>query len=243
MNATKTGLSERSVRATARLAAALNILSAIPDGFSVNILQKLAVRNDAAATAANILHSEGLFRLGFVADFLAIVIFVASEVLLYTILKPAGKRSALFLLVLVLIGSAIQAMADAQDLAALILLKGGAGLSALPQAHAQSLALLFLRLHSYDYVVALFFFGCSSLVTASLVLRSTFVPRALGPLMTIDGLGFLTFSLGTLLSLPFAAHLYPYVPFATAAIGEGIFFLWLLIRSVNAERWLEQAAA
>ena len=60
--------------------------------------------------------------------------------------------------------------------------------------------------------------------------------------MMIDGLGFLTFSLASFLSPPLAARLYPYIPFGTA-LGEAALFLWLIIRSVNTERWQEQAAA
>ena len=244
MRPTKSGWTgARSVRASARWAAVLNILSAVPDGFSVTVLQKSFVRGDAAATAANILGSEGLFRLGFVADLVAILIFVASAVLLYEIFRPAGRRSALLFLVLLLMGAAFQALECIQDLAALVLLKGGAGMSALPMAQANALALMFLRLHSFNYVLALLFIGCSSLVMGSLVLRSTFVPRIIGPFMMVDGLGYLTYSLASFLSPPLVTHLYPYVPFVTALLGEGALFLWLIIKSVNAERWQEQAAA
>ena len=37
-------------------------------------------------------------------------------------------------------------------------------------------------------------------------------------------------------------RIFPYIPLVTASIGEGAFFLWLLIRSVDAERLREQAA-
>ena len=57
-----------SLIATARLAGALNVLSAVPDGFSVTVMRKLVVRADAAATATNILHSVDLYRLVVVAD-------------------------------------------------------------------------------------------------------------------------------------------------------------------------------
>jgi hypothetical protein len=231
-----------AVRASARWAAALNLLSAVPDGFSVTVLQKSVVRGDAAATAARILGSEGLFRLGFVADLVAILIFVASAVLLYELFRPAGRRSALLFLVFISMGAAFQALECIQDLAALVLLRGGAGMSALPSAQANALALLFLRLHSFNYLLALLFIGCSSLVMGTLVLRSTFVPRIIAPLMMIDGLGYLTFSLASFLFPPLITHIYPYVPFATACLGEGALFLWLIIKSVNAERWQEQAA-
>ena len=230
-----------SVRAAGRLAGALNFLCAVPAGFSVFVLRKLVVRSDAPATAANILGSEGLFRMGFVADLVALLIFVAAAVLLYDVFRPAGRRSALFVLVLMSMGAGFQALESIQDLAALTLLEGGAGRGALPSAQASALALVFIRLHLYNYDLALLFFGCSSLVIASLILRSTFLPRVLGPFMMIDGLGYLTFSLATFLSPPLVTRFYPYVPFGTA-IGEGVLFLWLIIKSVDVERWREQAA-
>jgi uncharacterized protein DUF4386 len=206
-------------------------------------VRRLFVRDDAAATAANILGSEGLFRSAFVADLAAILLFIASGVLLYEIFKPASRRLALLFLVLLVGGSVIQALNCLQDLAALLVLKGGPGLSALPSAQANALAFLFLKLHGLSFDLALFFIGSSSLVLGSLVLRSTFVPRIIGPLMVIDGLGYLTFSLATFLSPPFAARLYPVLPFMTALLGEGALMLWLVVKGVNAERWQDQAAA
>jgi hypothetical protein len=61
--------------------------------------------------------------------------------------------------------------------------------------------------------------------------------------MMIDGLGYLTFTLAAFLSPPFATGIYPYVPFITAALGEGALMLWLIVKGVNAERWQQQAAA
>src|SRR5438034_6653570 len=138
---------DRSLRNTARMAAVLNILSAVPDGFSVSTLSKLVVRGDAAATAANILGSERLFRLGFVADLFALLFFIASAVLLYEVFRPASRRAALLFLVLMAMGTIRQALESVHDLAALVLLKGGVGMSALPSAQANAMALLFLSLH------------------------------------------------------------------------------------------------
>jgi len=62
-------------------------------------------------------------------------------------------------------------------------------------------------------------------------------------IFSLDGLGYLTFSLANFLSPPLVTRVYPYIPFGTAFLGEGALFLWLIIKSVNAERWQEQAAA
>jgi hypothetical protein len=57
------------------------------------------------------------------------------------------------------------------------------------------MALVFLRLYSLNFNLALVFGGASSIVIGSLILRATFVPRIIGPLMILDGLGYFTFSL------------------------------------------------
>lgn len=233
------GPSDRSIRATARWVGLLNLLCAVPDGYSVSVLQKFVVRKDAALTAANILRSETLFRFGFVADVLSLVIFAGAAVVLYQTFRPAGRRAALFCLLLTTLGIAFQSLACIQDLTALLLLKGASGLS-VPEA--QGLALVFLRMHWYDYQLALLFYGCGSLTVGFLVWRSTFVPKIFGACMWIDGLGYVTFVLTSFLAPLVVTHIYPYVPFGTA-LGEGALFLWLIFRSVDVERWRAKAAA
>jgi len=230
-------------RIKARLAGGLNVISAVPAGFSVFVLQKLIVRGDPAATAAHILGSEGLFRLGFVADIVGIMFFVASALFLYELFKPASRSLALLMVFFCLIGSGIQTLNSLQDLTALLFLKAGNTMTALTAAQTQALAFVFLKMHSFTYDLALAFFGISTLLIACLVLNATFLPRVLGILMVIDGLGYLTFSFSMLLSPPLAARMYPYIPMLTAALGEGSLMLWLLVRAVNTQRWEEQAAA
>jgi hypothetical protein len=62
------------------------------------------------------------------------------------------------------------------------------------------------------------------------------IPKVLGVLFALAGLGLLTF-----LVPPLASSLSPY-NLAVDAIGELALTLWLLVRGVNAERWKEQAS-
>ena len=78
-------------------------------------------------------------------------------------------------------------------------------------------------------------FGFYCLMISYLILRSTFLPRALGVLMTLAGLGWLTF-----ISPQLAKSLSPF-NFVPGLIGEGALTVWLLAKGVNAERWKEQA--
>jgi hypothetical protein len=90
---------------------------------------------------------------------------------------------------------------------------------------------------SPPHINNLVFFGFYCLLIGYLIFRSTFLPRFLGVLMAIGGLGWLTF-----LSTPLANYLSPY-NLAPGILGEGALTLWLLVMGVNAQRWNEQAGA
>ena len=70
-----------------------------------------------------------------------------------------------------------------------------------------------------------------------LAFKSTFIPRPIGVLMGITGLGWLKFFIP-----PIAVYLLPYNSIA-GAIGEASMILWLLVMGVNSQRWKEQASA
>jgi hypothetical protein len=91
-------------------------------------------------------------------------------------------------------------------------------------------------LHFLPFTInSLVFFGFYCLLIGYLIFRSTFLPRILGLLMMLAGLGWLTF-----LSPRLANYLAPYI-FIPGLLGEGALTLWLLIKGVNVSRWKEQA--
>jgi hypothetical protein len=95
----------------------------------------------------------------------------------------------------------------------------------------QSLSLLHLAsLHT-----ALAIFGLFNLTIGYLVLRSTFLPRTLGVLMALSGLGWLAILLPGL-STPMTMGIE-----ILGIVAEGSLMLWLLARGVNVQRWNEQA--
>jgi hypothetical protein len=83
----------------------------------------------------------------------------------------------------------------------------------------------------------LMFFGCYCLVVGYLILRSTFLPRVLGALMALGGLGWLTF-----ISPALSTYLSPY-NMLPGILGETALTVWLLAAGVNVQRWKEQASA
>jgi hypothetical protein len=95
-----------------------------------------------------------------------------------------------------------------------------------------------LRLfHVAPYKInSLVFFGPYCLLLGYLIFKSTFLPRILGVLMGLAGVGWLIF-----LS-PLANRLSIYLK-VVGFVAEMSLMLWLLVKGVNEQRWKEQASA
>jgi hypothetical protein len=88
------------------------------------------------------------------------------------------------------------------------------------------------------YGIALVPFGIHCLLTGYLNLKSVFLPRILGVLLAMAGLGYLT-----ILWPPLGSRLFfPYLVIPDV-VGEGSLTLWLLVMGVNAQRWKKQDGA
>ena len=110
-------------------------------------------------------------------------------------------------------------------------------MSAFTAEQLQALALLFLKLNAYAFDIYLVFFGLWCVLTGYLIFRSTFLPRVLGVLLAISGLGWVIY-----LYPPLAHRLWKIID-AASALGEIPLELWLIVMGVNAQRWKEQASA
>jgi hypothetical protein len=225
-----------SPRRLARVAGLFELLEGIGSSVGqVSILGGLLVSGNAASTAANILAHAGQFWLGFALSFLAVAFHVVWLVLFYELFKPVSHRVSLIAACVMLVGCALQAVTALLYLAPWFVLTGGGALSAFSTAQLQSLAYLFLRLNGSAFDAFLVMFGLWCMLTGYLILRSRFLPRVMGLLLMLDGLGW------TLYLVPsFAKPLFPFIAGASL-VAEFPLMLWLLIAGVNEQRWREQA--
>jgi hypothetical protein len=136
-----------------------------------------------------------------------------------------------------LVGCALWAVGSLFQLAALAILRDGGSSSSLTGDQAQALALAFLNLYSQALSIGIVFFGFYCLLIGYLIVRSTFLPRIVGALLALTGVGYLTY-----LYPPLQQALSAYLP-VTNLLGEAALTLWLLVVGVNAPRWTEQARA
>jgi Domain of unknown function (DUF4386) len=228
---------EVSPRSMARLAGVFSLLTILGGVFAQGfIAERLVVSGNAAATATNILTHVSLYRLGFAVYLIELACQIMATVLLYNLLKPVSKSVSLLAAIFGVAGCVIKVISRLFFIAPIFVLGGSHYLNVFSAEQLQALALLFLRVDYQAETMAMIFFGFYALLKGYLVFRSTFLPRILGVLGVVGGLGLLTY-----LYEPLAARLVLYV-LAVALVGAVSNILWLLIFGVNEHRWKEQAA-
>jgi hypothetical protein len=231
-------MAEASPRLKARMAGLFYVLTAGTSVFGqMFVLGKLVVEGDASSTAAHILAHQPFFRLGFGVLLLSIVFSIVMTVLFYELFKPVNKTVSLLAAFIHLVGLAIMGFGSLLQLAPLAILAGGQYLKVFNVDQLQALAYLFLQFSAQAFDAFIVFFGFYCVLLGYLIFKSTFLPRIIGVLMALAGLGYLT-----LLAKPLADHLAPY-NLLPAALGETSLMLWLLIVGLNSHRWKEQASA
>jgi hypothetical protein len=231
-------ITETSPRLRARITGVFYLLTILTGIFAQGFVsERLVVSGDAAATAANLLAHKGLFQLGFAVFMIEMACNIVMTALLYDLLKPAGRSVSLVAAFLGLAGCVIKTFSRLFFIAPLFILGGAHYLSVFSAEQLQALALLFLKVNDRGAAIALVFFGFYALLTGYLIIRSTFLPRILGVLSVLGGLGWLSF-----LYPPLGYRLFPFVV-ALALLGAAVLIFWLLVFGVNEQRWKEQASA
>lgn len=181
--------------------------------YLVNILAgAFAIGYVTAAVGTNVRDHELLFRFGIAAHVVVTVTNIGLALAFYEIFKVVNRRVAILDVFFTLVATAIEAAGIVNQLSTLTF--GGTA--------------------AYD--VSTVFFGGDALATGYLIYRSTFLPRAIGVLMAIDGVAYIFNSFATFLSPGFASHLVPYIQLPILT-GEGSLTLWLLVFGINAARW------
>lgn len=226
-----------SPRVVARVAGVFELLEGTTSTFGqMGVVGMLVVPGDAVATAQSILANEALLRLGIASSLVAVVFHLAWGLLLHRLLRVVDRTLSLFGVLVLIVGSALQAVAGLLLFGPLVVLRGTA-LGAFTSEQLDALALVFLRLNTQAYDVFLAFFGVWLAVIGYLIFRSTFLPRFIGVGLMLEGVGWMAY-----FSPPLGVAVFPVIV-AFGLFGEVPLLLWLLVKGVNSERWNARAAA
>ena len=179
-----------STRKMARLAGVLYLVNGATGFFGiVYVPSKVIVAGNTAATAGNILASERLFRLGIVSELVCAAEFIYLVWVLYRLLSGVNKTHAALMVLWGLAFIPVMAVNVLSEVAALTLMRGADFLQVINQPNREALAMLFLDLHRYGYIVG-WIFGPWLFHLGVLIYRSGFLPRILGVLLIAAGVGY-----------------------------------------------------
>ena len=197
---------------------------------------KVIVSGDPAATAARIMSAESLWRLGIVSEFVALVCATVLAMIYFVLFKPVSRELNLLSTFLRLVAIAVEAIVAMNLFAALLVLTSTSARKAFAPAQLDALANLALRSYGYGFGLALLGFGFCFLVHGYLIVKSTFLPRAIGVLIQIAGLCYLTNSFALFLAPSLEDRIFPAI-LAPAFVGELSLCLWLLVKGVDRDKW------
>ena len=215
----------RSVRQASVIAGVGLLLMAVLSGVGYLVgVKGLVTQGNPARTAKDIMGSVGLFRFGILSLYLVAALDVVVAWALYRVFRPVSEGISMLAAWLRVAYAGIFAVAISQLVGVLRLLGHAGYLAAFStnQLHAQAL----LRINTFTDIwdAGFVLFGIYLLVIACLAYKSGYVPRLLGVLLAIAGLGYLVDSFGRVLSGGSGPDIS-----AFTGIAEFLFALWLVI--------------
>lgn len=190
-----------------------------------SIMPKLVIPGNIEQTVQNIVAHHGLFV---AAIFCYLITFIEDVVIawaLYVLLVPVNRSVSLLTAWFRLVYTAIALFGWLNLVTVFRLLNTPDYLTAFGSAQLHAQVLLLLRSFRYDWSMSLVIFGIHLVLLGYLIYRSGYIPRIIGILLVIDGLGWVIDSL--------QPYLYPNAHLGFLFItffGELVFMLWLLIR-------------
>ena len=189
------------------------------------ILPDLVNPNNALETANNITENSFSFNSAIFLIFITIIadIFVAWA--LYVFLKPVNKSLALLTAWFRLLYTSVYLVAVTNLIKVFTLSKGSSYFLSNSQEQISEFMLFYIKSYKYEWFFGLVLFGIYLIMLGFLVLKASYIPKLMGWLLIIAGIGYV---IGHL-----KVFFYPDLNTSFSmftALGELVFMLWLLIK-------------
>ena len=222
------------VQTYARVAGILFLISFVAGAFGeFYVPSTLIVSGDPTATFNNISAHEWLFRLGFAGYLLEGLCDAALSLVLYVLLRPVHRNLALLAAFFGLVSTAHFAICEMFFFSGPMLLRNPVFLQTFSREQLNALSYLFIRIYSYGAGLFMVFYGSASLVRGYLIYRSGYLPRFLGILLGVAGVGFILRNF-TLVLAPAYSSDFLLLP---APITVLVLTLWFLVKGVDVSKW------
>jgi hypothetical protein len=232
-------MTNTSPQAYARIAGVLFLLSMLGGFFGeLYVPSKLIVSTDAAATAANLRSFDALHRVGFASYLVEALCDVALAWILYVLLRPVHKDVALLAAFFGLVSTALFGVGELFYFASALVLRDAEYLKAFSADQRNAIALLAVKVYGLASGIFMAFYGVATLLRGILIFKSGYLPRFLGVLFAVGGLGFMTRNFLVVLAPRYATNAL-LLPMFLAAVSATS---WFLIKGIDVRAWEGRAA-
>ncbi len=221
---------------TAAKIAGIAYLVIIVAGIAAEFLirSNLIVSGDGAATIANIVESDTLFRSSIALDAVMIIADLVVAVALYALLRPVNRNLALAAVLFRVVMDGILG-ANLLNLVATVMVATDASIaSGIGAEQANALVALFTEIQAIGYSIALVPFAFALLTIAYLLYLSGYVPRLIAGLLAAAGFVYL-FGSGIDILAPQHTASFSYA-YGLTVLAELALALWLLVKGPAARR-------
>lgn len=191
----------------------LAIMAVLAASANFGAIVPLIARGDAEQTAQNISGAPLLFLAGIVSFFIVALLDIIVAGAMYTLFKPVSRRVSAAAAWMRAVYAVLLVVATSQ-------LVIGFSLLGDPEA-----ALPVLESFNTIWVISQGLFGISLLLVGYLAFGSGFIPKVLGILLAIAGIGYLADAVGMAFIPGFSAVFAQFM-----FVGEVVIIFWLLIK-------------
>lgn len=189
------------------------------------IIPDLVNPDSASETASNITNNTFLFNGAIFLIFITIVCDIVVAWALYLFLKPVNKGLSLLTAWFRLLYTGVYLVAVTNLIKVFTLTKGASYFHANSPESISELILFYIKSYKYEWFFGLVLFGIYLLLLGYLVLNAGYIPKIMGWLLIIAGMGYV---IGHLKVFLFPQLNTSFSMFT--ALGELVFMLWLLIK-------------
>jgi len=148
------------------------------------------------------------------------------------LLKPVSRELSLLAAFFGLMATATFAFAELFYFAPVLIL-GRSYLNTFSPDQINSLALLSIKFYGYAGMILTAYYGMAWIVRSCLIFRSGYLPKFLGVLMAIGGIGFVVRNFLLILAPAYASDVLLMLMFP----GGLIMTVWLLVKGVDVPKW------
>ena len=226
-------LADHSVRRGSLIAGlALLVMTPLAAFANFAVLEALVTPGNAAQTASAILNAEGTFRFAIASLFVVAVLDLTVAWALYVVFEPVSRGIALLMAWFRIVFAGIFMVAISQLTGVLSILTTANSVSAFSTEQHYAQALLGVNAFYDIWDAALILVGLHLVLLGYLVYRSGavpsyksgYVPKVLGVLLAIAGVGYVIDSFGRVLLTG-----YSFEVAAFTFVGEVLLIFWLFI--------------